>query len=89
MLPLMKNVKLGQKINFPECDGDRKPRLLAAQNSRSFSCTPRFDQVTTEKLKKIMVFLCEIFLPIFHPKNQGILANILRNKVGIGKVIPR
>jgi len=49
MLPLMKNVKFSQKINFPECDGDRKPRLLAAQNSRSLSCAPRFDQVTIEK----------------------------------------
>jgi len=30
---LMKNEKIGQKLNFPECDGDRKPRMLAAQNS--------------------------------------------------------
>jgi len=50
----MKNVKFSQKINFPECDGDRKPRLLAAQNSRSFICAPRFDQVTIKKLSKNM-----------------------------------
>jgi len=52
MLPLIKNVKFSQKIHFPECDGDRKPRLLAAQNSRSFSCAPRFDQDTIEKSHK-------------------------------------
>jgi len=53
MLPLTKNVKFSQKINFPECDGDGKPRLLAAQNSRSFSCAPSFNQVTTEKLQNL------------------------------------
>jgi len=58
-------VKFGQKINFPECDGDRKLRLLAAQSSRSFSCVPSLDQVTIEKPQKIMVFLTEILLPIF------------------------
>jgi len=61
----MKNVKFSQKINFPECDGDRKPRLLAAQNSWPFSCAPRFDQDTTKKLQKIMVLRFEILLPIF------------------------
>jgi len=44
----MKNVKFSQKINFPKCDADRKLRLLAAQNSRSFGCAPRFDQITIE-----------------------------------------
>jgi len=71
----LKNVKLGQKINFPECDGDRKPRLLAAQNSWPFSCAPRFDQDTTEKLQKIMVFWSEILLPIFWPKETRFFAN--------------
>jgi len=68
MLPLMKNVNFGQKINFPECDGDQKPRLLAAQNSWSFSCAPRFDLVMIEKLHKIWVFLSKSLLPIFNPK---------------------
>jgi len=29
----MKNEKIGRKLNFPECDEDRKPKMLAAQNS--------------------------------------------------------
>jgi len=50
-------VKFGQKINFPECDGDRKLRLLAAQNSWPFICAPRFDQDTTEKLQIVVLLL--------------------------------
>jgi len=52
-------VNFGQKINFPECNGDRKLRLLAAQNSRSFSCAPRFDHVLIKKPQKIfLILLC-------------------------------
>jgi len=58
---------------------DRKPRSLAAQNSRSFSCAPRFDQVTTEKLQKIMVFLSEILLPVFGPKQTRFFDNHFAN----------
>jgi len=47
---------------------NRKPRLLAAQNSRSFSCAPRFNQVTLENIKKIGVFLSEILISIFRPQ---------------------
>jgi len=65
MLPLIKNVKFSQKINFPKRDGDRKPRLVAAQNSLSLSCASRFDQLTTEKPQKIMVFWSKILLSIF------------------------
>jgi len=48
----MKNAKIGQKMYIRKSYGDRKPRLLAAQNSRSFSCAPSFDQVTIEKPQK-------------------------------------
>jgi len=50
----MKNAKIGQKIDIRKSYGDRKHRLLAAQNSRSFICAPRFDQVTIKKLSKYM-----------------------------------
>jgi len=68
MLPLIKNVKFIQKIDFRKSYGNRKPRLLAAQNSRSFSCAPRFNQVTLENIKKIGVFLSEILISIFRPQ---------------------
>jgi len=47
-----KNRKIGQKIDFRKSYGNRKPRLLSAQNSRSFSSAPLFDQVTFEKPNK-------------------------------------
>jgi len=48
----MKNGKVGEKIIFRKSYGDRKPKLLAAQNSWSLSCAPRFDQITIEKPQK-------------------------------------
>jgi len=63
--------------------------LLADQNSRSFSYEPHFDQVTIKNLKKIGLFLSDHHHPFSDPKNQGVLAIILLNKVGIGNVIPR
>jgi len=52
--------------------------LLAARDSWSFGCAPRFYKVMIEKPTKIRVFLSEILLPIFQPKNRY-FANHLAN----------
>jgi len=51
----MKKAKIDPKKCFPKSDG----WLLAAQNSRSFSCAPRFDHVLIKKPQKIfLILLC-------------------------------
>jgi len=79
-------MKYGKIGNFPEKYGDQ---LLAAQNSRSFNCAPCFDKDTIKNQQKNRSILIKILLSIFRPKQLGISAIILRNKVGINNAIPR